>query len=275
MRDPNLSRARAAARRVLRAAGVTRPEHIDLDAIAHMHGAQIVVGPLDRATARLTRVGDRAVIRVSDRIGHEGARRFSAAHELGHLVLGHGLRASEDGHEWASGHWGRAATGAGRADEREANAFAAELTMPTALARARCEISPVDLAPARAIATVFRTSLVASAIRFAELASERCAVVLARDGRVQWVVPSATFRPTIASRVRLARASLAHDVAHARRGDEPAEAVPAAAWLDDAPDEEIVEHAIAIADLDAVLAMLWIPERVAHAFDGSGEASAG
>src|SRR5262249_4609922 len=147
--------------------------------------------------------------------------------------------------------------------EAEANAFAAELLMPERLTRRRCEVSPVCLGPVRHIAHEFRTSLSASAIRFVELTSERCATVYSERGVVSWAVHSPTFTATIAGGVPLDRASVAHDYFRTGTLDERAQPVPAGAWIDDAGDVEIVEHSAALDDLGAVVSLLWVPESVA------------
>ncbi len=260
-------RARAEARRLLHEAGVTTPAHIDVETIARAQGAELVYGLLRGATARVMRIGAKGLarIRVSDRITHPGVQRFSIAHELGHLVLGHELPTVADSVD--------PATVVARACERkrrngidpeaEANAFAAELLMPERLTRRRCEVSPVCLAPVRGIAQDFRTSLSASAIRFAELTSERCAAIYSERGAVSWAVPSPTFATTIARGARLDRASVAHDYFRTGAIDDRPQAVPAEAWIDDSSDVEIVEHSAALPDLGAVITLLWVPESVA------------
>ncbi len=65
-------RARAEARRLLARFDIKTNDRIDLDLIARDRRATIVVGPLEGATARVGKVGDEAVIRVSDRIAHHG-----------------------------------------------------------------------------------------------------------------------------------------------------------------------------------------------------------
>jgi hypothetical protein len=147
--------------------------------------------------------------------------------------------------------------------EREANVFAAEFLLPTRLVKRRCEVSPVDLTVVEAIAEEFHTSLVATAIRFAELASERCAVVLSQRRRVQWVVRSETFWPWIGRGSQLLPWSVADD--YFRSGELPTERqlIDASAWIDGEHlrgDEEIFEHARLIPSIDGVLSLIWIPE---------------
>ncbi|MCL4223131.1 MAG: ImmA/IrrE family metallo-endopeptidase [Myxococcales bacterium] len=254
-----IARARQAARSMLRDFGVEAPEHIQIEAMADAAGAEIVESPdTFSATARLVRVNDRAAIRVSASIATEGARRFSIAHELGHLVLGH--------EESLASLCTLTLPGGGADLENEANAFAAELLMPEALVRRRCEVSPVDLEIARGIARDFRVSLLAAARRFVELTSERCALAYARGGAVRWVARSATFAPDIAAGRRLDPDSIAHDVLRGKVDDRPQD-VPASSWLDMSDDggTEIVEHAAPIPEVGAVASLLWIPERRAAA----------
>ena len=261
-----VARARQQARRLLRDQGVESAEHIDLQAIAAHVGASIVHSPamsMASASARLARVGERAIIRVSEHIKHEGARRFSIAHELGHLVLGHEESMSVLCPELPPQ---RGADGLATGLEAEANAFASELLMPEALVRRRCEVSPVSLDVPRAIARDFRVSLLAATRRFVELTPERCAFVFTSDGAVRWATRSATFAPIIATGRRIDRDAVAFDVHRGRQHDQ-AQEVPAAAWLDMSDDggSEIIEHSTAVPELGAVASLLWIRERDAVA----------
>lgn len=268
VRGTTFHRARSEARRLLHDAGVTAPEHIDVEVMARARGAEIVYGPLHGATARVVRVGTKraARIRVSDRVTDPAVRRFSIAHELGHVVLGHELPDVPDPRDPAA-FVARVCERVQRDGvdvEAEANVFAAEVLMPDRFARRRCEVSPVTLAPVHAIAAQFQTSLCASAIRFVELTSERCAAVYSERGAVTWAVHSPTFAATIARRTQLHRMSVAYDYFHGRAIDDRAQPVPADAWLDTMSDVEIIEHSTALPELGAVLSLLWVPETVAH-----------
>jgi len=252
--------ARAVAARTIEEFGIDAPEHIRLDDLAWALGAEIVIGDLEGAAARLTRNGERAVIRVSTRIDNEGHRRFSVAHELGHLVLKHPgdhvvLCAEGDLHDFG---------GKRAVREAAANAFAAELLMPAALARKRCEVSPVHFNLVRGLAVDFTTSLTAAAIRFVHLTSERCALVYSEDGFRRWLVRSENFWPYLDIGEALSPSSLAYD--YFKKGQLPdrCETIDADAWSTAAAErglEEIREHSVALPSLHAVLSLLWIPER--------------
>ncbi len=253
-------RARQKARELLALYRIRTPIELDVTAIARLHRAEVDRGDLSGSDAWLARVGRESTIRVSDHVTHPGAERFNIAHELGHLVLQHATSAATDLCR---------APNSDRVAEAEASAFAAELLMPEAMLRRRCEVSPVSLGPARAIAAEFAVSLMAAAVRFVELTSERCALVFARDRHVAWAARSATFLPAIARGRRLDDASVAWDwFAHGSVGGG-CQLVPADAWLDHeaASDHEIWEDATPVPDAGGVMSLLWIPDGVAAPFD--------
>jgi hypothetical protein len=254
-----IRRARKAATAIHDRLRIRDASDIDIEGIAAVHGLDVRRGGLPGADARLVGSGPIGIIRLSTKIDHEGAQRFSVAHELGHRQLAHRsvkLLSCEP----PSLHIERGA-------EAEANAFAAELLMPARLLRHRCEVSPVALARPREIASDFRVSIVAAALRFVELTSERCALVFSRDGRVGWAARSDSFVPFIDRGRRLCAAGVAFGWFRGGNLDEGPQPVPADAWFDHDgdPEAEIIEDALAIAPAGGVLSLLWIPERAAHA----------
>jgi hypothetical protein len=114
--------------------------------------------------------------------------------------------------------------------------------MPASLLQRACEVSPVDLAVPRHIAAAYGVSILASAIRFAELTSERCAAVFSTAGKVKWFAPSPTFTHEIERGRVLDRSSLAWDYFKKGVLDDSPQRVPAEAWLDTVRDAELVEH---------------------------------
>lgn len=260
MRHERIRDAQRCAKGLLHRLGVRAAAHIVIEAFCARLGVEIIEAPLDGATAQLVRVDKRTIIFVSDRVADGHARRFSIAHELGHLMLKH---PSRHPHELCSRHASMLRNAQARDYEAEANAFASELLMPAELLTRACEVSPVDLAVPRRISSEYNVSILASARRFTELASERCAAVFSSGKEVKWFAPSATFtRPIIAGK-QIDAASLAYDYfAKGSIPDEP-QRVPADAWLDTTADVDIVEHSIYSRELRTVLTMLWIPERSA------------
>jgi hypothetical protein len=252
----SLSRRRAQAKAVelLERYHITSPGELAIEDLAFALGARVERGPLDGAMARMVgSANGRAVILVSDKPCPDGAERFSVAHELGHWVLGHGAPcASSDDNP-----------------ESDADGFAAELLMPSRLLRRWCEVSPVTFEPARRIAEECRVSLVAAGLRFVDLTSERCALIMARRGRIVWARQSKAFVPNVQRGRALDRRSVVVDYFTKGRVYEGCQAVPAEAWLDmnGIDDAEIMEEAVPLPELDAALALLWIPESSARPFD--------
>ena len=250
-----IRRARKAATAVHDRLCIRDASDIDVEGIAAVLGLDVRRGRLPGADARLVGASDIGIIRLSTKIDHDGAQRFSVAHELGHRQLSHRSAAVPSCEPAAvHGHVDRGV-------ESEANAFASELLMPERLLRRRCEVSPVSLSHATSIAADFKVSLLAAALRFVELTSERCALVLSRDSRVVWAARSATFSPYIERGRLLSGDAVATAGVRASEEDE-VQPVRADAWLDydGDPDAELWEHSVAIGALRSVLSLLWIPE---------------
>ncbi|MCB9508263.1 MAG: ImmA/IrrE family metallo-endopeptidase [Myxococcales bacterium] len=254
-----IRRARKAATAIHDRLRIRDAADIDVEGIAALLGLDVRRGGLPGADARLVGTGVIGIIRLSTRIDHEGAQRFSVAHELGHRQLAHRSTALPSCQP--------AALHVERGAEAEANAFAAELLMPERLLRRQCEVSPVSLDDARAIADTYKVSLVAAALRFVELTSERCAVVFSRAGRVVWAARSATFVPFIERGRRLCAAGVAFDLFRDGGTCDGPQPVPADAWFEHDTDAEvdIIEDAVPVPATAAVLSLIWIPDKAARA----------
>jgi Zn-dependent peptidase ImmA (M78 family)/transcriptional regulator with XRE-family HTH domain len=117
----------AAAREVRKKTGQTAIP-VNINGIARAVGVGLFYSPLpDALSAFLLRADDRAVIGVNAN-QHPVRQRFSAAHEIGHHVLGHADGSIFD-YAFPTTAEGEP-PGYEPQDEREANQFAAELLMP-------------------------------------------------------------------------------------------------------------------------------------------------
>jgi Zn-dependent peptidase ImmA (M78 family) len=148
-----VSRAELEAARLLTASGQGEELPVDVQAVAAHLGAQIVLEHLDRSVSgMLYRDDDHVVIGVNS--AHtERRRRFTIAHELGHLVLHKGRPLVVD-HVRVNFRDATSST-ATDLEEIQANAFAAELLMPrdqvTATARQGLKAAATQGAEAAAV----------------------------------------------------------------------------------------------------------------------------
>lgn len=112
--------------------------------------------------------------------------RFSIAHELGHYFI--------ERHHSYFVHRGRPHPSKGefaneRQIEREADAFAASLLMPSRMLGRLLEGEPT-FAKVRRLADTFQTSVVSTAIRSVQFSDFPCALAAVHDSSVAWMVAS-------------------------------------------------------------------------------------
>jgi len=123
----------------------------------------------------LMKVGDEFGIMYSSRFANDGFKRFTVGHELGHYFLDghiqHLFTGGQTIHQSDSGFLSNDPY------EREADAFAAGLLMPKGLFRKASGNAGQGLAAIESLTELCRTSLTATAIRYALLTDEPVAVV--------------------------------------------------------------------------------------------------
>lgn len=214
--------------------------------------------PLERCEGMLVRIKGTAkgAIAVKSSIREDSRKRFTVAHELGHLLLpGHdncGVCASGVIETWA---------GDVREKEREANAFAAELLMPAPILLGHVAGKAPSLGLVEGIAEAFKTSLTASGYRFAGLTSYAVALVWSEAGRTRWAKRSEEFRSWLRLREKLDSRTIAADLFRGIDIPVGAHAVPADAWLERAqPDTTLIEESRLLPSYGAVLTLLWAKE---------------
>lgn len=171
-----MGKPEAEATRLLQETGQDREPPVDVGRIAEHLGAQVVEERLDRdLSGLLYRDGDQVVIGVNNSHA-ERRRRFTVAHEIGHMVLHKGRPLVLD-HVRVNFRNATSST-ATDLEEIQANAFAAELLMPgaqvMAYARAALEAGRAsDAALVRDLADGFDVSEQAMEYRLVNLGLRR------------------------------------------------------------------------------------------------------
>lgn len=140
----------------------------------------------------LIRVGNGFAIGYATHIKSEGFQRFSIAHELGHYFLeGHFEKVFQGGQLIHESHAGFAS---GNQVELEADHFAAALLMPSHLFKTESGRYSDGFEAIEKLAGVCKTSLTASAIRYAELTDAAIAIVMSSGSTVDYCFASQAMR---------------------------------------------------------------------------------
>ena len=179
-----------AAAALLNRYGIDSIDEIQVEDIAFAQGLLIEERPIRGAEGRLVRGPGRGlsgIATVNEHVREPGKKRFVAAHELGHFEM-HPNTSMFSCDEAAFLAWHR-----NRPEEVEANVFAASLLMPEKLFKEESALKPALIQTIEDLATRFRVTLSAAAIRYASLDVAPCAVIFSRNGKVVWYRSSDSF----------------------------------------------------------------------------------
>jgi hypothetical protein len=214
-----------------------------------------------------SKTGQKGIVAVKASIREATRKRFTIAHEIGHYVMPHHKMlknfCDERKIDSFDSHLNR--------PEIEANEFAAELLLPSALLMMRFNLKEFSLPEISTVATEFETSLTATVRCFLRLTTLPCAMVWSSDNQARWCARSETFR------FFLPLAELPAEGSHAaglfKGSPTPSDfaAVPVATWLDrQVADtvETLLEHSIYLPNYNAVLTLLWLPRLAPVSFSG-------
>jgi Zn-dependent peptidase ImmA (M78 family) len=199
---------------------------------------------------------------VRNSIREKGRKHFTVAHEIGHFLLpghdkGESVCTSADLDRWS--------TREEKTLEQEANEFAAELLIPTDFARPivrKCEPSLDVIAD---LAKDCDTSLSATAWRYCDLTSFRCAVIWNHAGIRQWCKKSEEFGSVLRMKTALPVDSWSAAAYRDRASGTPMQPVKAETWIESfnlKPEAEIWEGCKFLKNYDSIITLLWIKDRI-------------
>jgi Zn-dependent peptidase ImmA (M78 family) len=246
----------SAAERLLMGLGITRPEEIDLDAIAWHQGAAVKYRRMDAADATIVGTPRRAVIAVNSSTS-PARQRFSLAHELGHWHYHRGqvlFCVPADIGNFAGGPLD---------PERQADAFASDLILPRYLFRPKVlKLKRPTLAFARQIADEFSASMTATLTKIVNEDRFPMVLVCHNKSRRRWFRRSMMVPQYWFPRDDLDVQTFAFEILHSKgREDAFPRKNGAGAWFDfkNVDRYEIFEQSFPLPD-DEVLTVLTIPQ---------------
>ncbi|MGA4047922.1 ImmA/IrrE family metallo-endopeptidase [Ralstonia nicotianae] len=193
MIERKLRDAEQVAEKIVRDEGLTLP--INVLSLAAARDIHVVAKPASAqgVSGMLIRSGEQFAIAYATHIKSEGFQRFSIAHELGHYFLeGHPEAVFRGGDV----HESRAGFGSSDQYELEADHFAAGLLMPSHLFDAAAGRYSDGLEAVKGLAGDCKTSLIASAIRYAQLTDAAIAIVVSHGSTVDYCFASGSMRRT-------------------------------------------------------------------------------
>ena len=218
----------------------------------------------------LTRRGNEIIILVSPKCPNNGHRRFTIAHEIGHLVIeGHLDAVMPVGETIAFSipGWSRSKP----YYEIEADTFASDLLLPAGLAaKAIGHETRPSITSIRALSDAAETSLIAAAIKYASVSQKAIAVLVSHERTVQWITMSprleehqwanrwaarGEWAPRGSATYRLSRN---RDKIRAAEDDDSYGS--SSEWFEDAPDTEVLEEARGLGAYGRVLTLLHFPD---------------
>ena len=257
----------AKAKEIIQNLQIRNPAEIHIKDIAMERGAFVRESFLESSEARLVRKGNYGIITVNSSIPEEGRKRFAIAHELGHFELHNTsqliLCNEEDMFIWNES----------KSQELEANEFAASILMPEEIFTRIIKPEQPNMDRVKELSREFRTTLTTTALRYAQLSIEPCAVVISKDGVIKWYKKSTSFNFHVKVGEKLSPYTFAFDFYDGVDLPDKPQRAPAYAWLAGSIDEEadIFEHSLALASYSVVLSLLWIHEEIRHTFKQYGD----
>ncbi len=244
----------------------------DLNDICKKLGLRVKEVPasgFDGALVR-SRSAQKGIVAVNAGIREQSRKRFTIAHEIGHFVIPHHRLLGNICEQRAIESFSTRL----RRPELEANEFAAEFLLPSAVLRRTFNLREFSLAQISTVANEFDTSLTATTRSFLNLTDLPCALVWSVSGNARWFARSAAFRFFLPLEELPGPASFAAKLFSGAAVPSNFAAVQPDAWLN-RPDAETVEtlleHSVFLPNYDAVLTLLWARVHTAAAYDDERE----
>lgn len=255
-----------AARNLMLECGIDDVTTISLEDLVAYKGALLVEEKMHNADGRIIHGNRRSIIKVNSEIQYPGRKRFTIAHELGHLVMhrDYPIHSDTKSLDWFDSALKNLKTGF---QELEANEFASELLMPADLFK--CEVRYKKFTPdlLRNLAERFQTSITSVAFKCVEMNVHPICLFFISDGVIRYWKKSDSLKCWITDRNKMPPHEYTVATEYIDAGYEPVytkdesqQEINKSAWFDvrdDDEDEAFYEYCIPTKQYKTILSVVW------------------
>jgi len=199
---------------------------VDVYAVARHLCLFVKETPLRNVDGCLVVHGDVGGILISKHITNSQRKRFTCAHEIGHFIRHRHLR---NYFTDEMSHWGSLLY---TETEQEADTFAAMLLLPPTFLPAKFGQEKPTWEQADHLVETFDVSLTAAIRRMIRASHWRCALMVAKDGHLEYSVRSPELDAYDRRGARVHETTASAHLNYAEAGEEAMIELPAKAWLE-------------------------------------------
>ena len=209
---------------------------------------------------------EKSLIGINSRVQSHHRRKFTCAHELGHLCLDVGLDGTAN-FKCEGATIESYSKGLPQIEVR-ANEFASELLMPKKIVQNRIVEMELGWGSIKSLSEVADVSLTAAARKFLEHTEEACALIVSKDNKISWFSPSSDFQLRINMDLRvISPDSRVGKIFKGHKPTEDFEEVSALEWVHHGlakPSDVILECSLPMDSYGRVLTLLWDDQGIAE-----------
>lgn len=257
------------AKQFLEDIGVDEITEIPMKRIVSSLGAIYIEEPLKKSDGKIIRGEKRTIIKVSSSILYEERKRFTIAHEIGHLLLHDRLDLEIHDENSNTLNWFKNVENQAKKgrQEWEANDFASELLMPENLFRKETNNKPFSPRLIKELAQRFKTSITSTVYRILELNIYPLFIVYVYNGKVKywkkssdlWVkVKENTTQKPPEDSVAMEYIEANYDYIY--KEDEKAQEIYKSTWFElkkDENDSTFYEYCIPTKQYKNIVSVIW------------------
>lgn len=183
-----MNRAQEKAVELLDEFGIDEIQDVDIRDLVYAKGIIYKEAPLENYDGRIVYGNHgKALITVNSNLRYEPRKRFTIAHELGHFILGHNRKEVAHDNE-ASMDFYKSGS-----QETEANLFASELLIPTAIFQEYIEGEPFHPVLMHDLAEEFNTSVSSMVFKYLDFGQHPIAVAYSFNSKILYYKWSKDF----------------------------------------------------------------------------------